>query len=41
MKPYVMAEDLYQHKLAVVLGREAFKQVTRHYPTEKKFKAAL
>ncbi|HHU93159.1 MAG TPA: hypothetical protein GXZ20_08520 [Halanaerobiaceae bacterium] len=41
MKPYVMAEDLYQHKLAVVLGRgKRLNKLLRHYPTEKKFKAA-
>lgn len=41
MKPYVMAEDLYQHKLAVILGRgKRLKNVLKKYPTEKKFKSA-
>ena len=41
MKPYVMAEDLYQHKLAVILGRgKRLSSLLQHYPTEKKFKAA-
>lgn len=41
MKPYVMAEDLYQHKLAVILGRgKRLKLLLKQYPTEKKFKAA-
>ncbi|MFW6306641.1 MAG: hypothetical protein ACOC1N_04600, partial [Bacillota bacterium] len=41
MKPYVMAEDLYQHKLAVILGRgKRLKLLLQQYPTEKKFKAA-
>jgi hypothetical protein len=41
MKPYVMAEDLYQHKLAVILGRgKRLSKLLKHYPTEKKFKAA-
>ncbi len=41
MKPYVMAEDLYQHKLAVILGRgKRLKKLLQRYPTEKKFKAA-
>lgn len=41
MKPYVMADDLYQHKLAVILGRgKRLNRLLRHFPTEKKFKAA-
>ncbi|MFP4660626.1 MAG: hypothetical protein ACLFPF_00380 [Halanaerobiales bacterium] len=41
MKPYVMAEDLYQHKLAVILGRgKRLKMLLQRFPTEKKFKAA-
>ncbi|MEJ6950624.1 hypothetical protein [Natronospora cellulosivora (SeqCode)] len=41
MKPYVMAEDLYQHKLAVILGRgKRLRSILKSYPTEKKFKAA-
>ncbi|MFW6035377.1 MAG: hypothetical protein ACOCRZ_03905 [Halothermotrichaceae bacterium] len=41
MKPYVMAEDLYQHKLAVILGRgKRLKKILKQYPTEQKFKAA-
>ncbi|MFW5981131.1 MAG: hypothetical protein ACOCRU_00985 [bacterium] len=41
MKPYVMAEDLYQHKLAVILGRgKRLSNLLKRYPTEKKFKAA-
>lgn len=41
MKPYVMADDLYQHKLAVVLGRgKRLHRLLRYFPTEKKFKAA-
>lgn len=41
MKPYVMAEDLYQHKLAVILGRgKRLSMLLKRYPTEKKFKTA-
>ena len=41
MRPYVMAEDLYQHKLAVILGRgKRLKNILKKYPTEKKFKSA-
>src|SRR5690554_415696 len=41
MIPYVMAEDLYQHKLAIILGRgKRFKKLLKFYPTEKKFKSA-
>lgn len=41
MRPYVMVEDLYQHKLAIILGRgKRLKRVLKEYPTEKKFKAA-
>lgn len=41
MQPYVMAEDLYQHKLAIILGRgKRLSKMLKKYPTEKKFKAA-
>lgn len=41
MKPYVMAEDLYQHKLALILGRgKRLKNIMHEFPTEKKFKSA-
>lgn len=41
MRPYVMAEDLYQHKLAVILGRgKRLKKILKRFPTEKKFKEA-
>lgn len=41
MRLYVMAEDLYQHKLAIILGRgKRLRKILKHYPTEKKFKAA-
>ncbi len=41
MQPYVMAEDLYQFKLALVLGRgKRLKKILKYYPTEKKFKNA-
>ncbi|WP_041606706.1 hypothetical protein [Halothermothrix orenii] len=41
MKPYLVPEDLYQHKLAVILGRgKRLKKILQHYPTEKKFKQA-
>ncbi len=41
MGPYVMAEDLYRYKLALVLGRgRRLKKVLKQYPTEKKFKDA-
>jgi hypothetical protein len=41
MKPYVMAEDLYQHKLAIILGRgKRLRKILKKYPTEKKFKSA-
>ena len=41
MQPYVMAEDLYQFKLALVLGRgKRLKKILKRYPTEKKFKKA-
>ncbi|MFW6028682.1 MAG: hypothetical protein ACOCRO_00360 [Halanaerobiales bacterium] len=41
MEPYVMAEDLYKFKLALILGRgKRLKKVLKKYPTEKKFKEA-
>ncbi len=41
MEPYVMAEDLYKFKLALILGRgKRLKKVLKKYPTEKKFKKA-
>ena len=41
MQPYVMAEDLYRFKLALVLGRgKRLKKILKCYPTEKKFKQA-
>nr|AGF93498.1 hypothetical protein FLSS-28_0016 [uncultured organism] len=41
MGPYVMAEDLYQFKLALILGRgKRLKKILKHYPTERKFKEA-
>jgi hypothetical protein len=41
MRPYVMAEDLYQHKLAIILGRgKRLSKILQKYPTERKFKAA-
>lgn len=41
MRPYVMAEDLYQHKLAIILGRgKRLTKLLKQYPTEKKFKSA-
>lgn len=41
MQPYVMAEDLYRFKLALVLGRgKRLKKILKYYPTEKKFKQA-
>ena len=41
MEPYVMAEDLYRYKLALILGRgKRLKKVLQHFPTEKKFKNA-
>ncbi len=41
MQPYVMASDLYQFKLALILGRgKRLKKLLRKYPTERKFKNA-
>jgi len=41
MVPYVKAQDLYQFKLALILGRgKRLTKVLKRYPTEKKFKAA-
>ena len=41
MEPYVKAKDLYQFKLALILGRgKRLKKVLRQYPTERKFKSA-
>ncbi|MFW6270633.1 MAG: hypothetical protein ACOC4G_11195 [Bacillota bacterium] len=41
MEPYVKAKDLYQFKLALILGRgKRFKSILQKYPTERKFKEA-
>lgn len=41
MQPYVVAEDLYKFKLALILGRgKRLKRLLKKYPTEKKFKQA-
>ncbi|MFW6006947.1 MAG: hypothetical protein ACOCQ5_03075 [Halanaerobiales bacterium] len=41
MEPYVKAKDLYQFKLALILGRgKRLKKILKKYPTERKFKKA-